>query len=210
MRRQKIRLILLIAISASLGGVAYKVAETIWVMKARELKNNPAKVLDFLPEAALQIKDFHRAHIEGEKKVWEVFGDEARYLKADKQLIIQKARIWFYQKDNTTVEATGKEARVWLADEERGIEKAKLEGDVRVNYRGYVLNTNEALYIKSKNQIFLPGRVSVKGDGMELEGVEMEISLDTERMRLHKNVKTKVQPDRLEKMRGPSDEKKQS
>ena len=70
MRRKGIRLILLIAIFASLGGVAYKVAENFWLMKAREIKKNPSKLLDYVPEAALQIKDFRRAKIEGGRKVW--------------------------------------------------------------------------------------------------------------------------------------------
>ena len=69
------------------------------------------------------------------------------------------------------------------------------------------MNTGEILYFKSKNQMVLPGRVTVKGDGMELDGTQMEISLDDEKMRLNKNVKTRVQPSRLEKMKGRSDEK---
>ena len=210
MRRKGIRLILLIAIFASLGGVAYKVAENFWLMKAREIKKNPSKLLDYVPEAALQIKDFRRAKIEGGRKVWELFGTEARYLKTEKEVIIKKPLMIFYQKDNNTLEATGSDGRLWLTERDGEMEKAELQGQVQVNYRGYVLNTDEILYLKSTNQMVLPGKVTVKGDGMELEGVGMEIVLDEEKIRLLKKVKTKLEPGRLENKRTRADGKKKN
>ena len=47
----------------------------------------------------------------------------------------------------------------------------------------------------------MPGKVSVKGDGLELEGVGMEIVLDEEKMRLLKKVRTKLEPRRMESKR---------
>ena len=211
MTRQRVRLILLVAISASLGGVAYKVAENIWQTKSRVVQKVAVKALEYLPEAALHIKEFHRAQVEGERKVWEIFGDEAHYLKAKNQLIIQKPRIYFYPKDNNTFEAVGKEGTLWLTEgEQQQMEKAQLLGDVQVNYRGYVLNSNEAFYFKSKNQVVIPGKVTIKGAGMDLDGVDMELNLDDEKMRLFKNVKTKVEPDKIEKTKGQSHEKKRN
>lgn len=201
MRRKTFGAVLLIAIFASLGWVAYKVTENFWLMKAREIRKNPAKVLDYLPEAALQIKDFRRAKIEGGKKVWELFGDEARYLKTEKQLLIKKPRMILYQKDSSTIEATGNDGLLWLAGEDGEMERAHLSGEVRVQYGGFVLNTDEILYLKGKNQVVLPGKVAVKGDGIQLEGVGMEIALDDEKMRLLKKVKTRIEPQRLESRR---------
>lgn len=211
MTGRKFRTFLLIAISALLGILTYKVAESIWQGKKATFKEKlAAKALDFVPDAALTIKDFHRAQVEGDRKVWEVFGDEARYIKADKQLIIQKARIFFYQKDNTAIEAVGKVANLWMGEGQSDLEKAQLLGDAQVNFRGYILNTNEILYFKSKNMMILPGRVAIKGEGMELEGGQMEMSLNDETLHVNKNVKTKVQPNKLQKsMKGQSNETKE-
>jgi len=201
--RKPIRLILIIAISASLGGIGYKVAEQIWIMKSREFKKNPLKVLDYLPEAALQIRDFHRTNVDKGRKVWEIFGEEARYLKADKQAVIKKPRILFYSKDGKTLEATGNEGYLFFAGQETGeqgaIDKMQMRGDVQVNYQGFVFNTDELLYFKSKDRVISPGRVTLKGEGMELEGVGMEIALQDEKLRLTQNVKTKLQPDKMAK-----------
>ena len=210
MKRKTLGAILLVAIFASLGGVAYKVAENFWLMKAREIKKNPSKLLDYVPEAALQIREFRRAKIEGGQKVWELFGEEASYLKTEKEVVIKKPRMIFYQKDNNTIEATGNDGHMWLTKREGEMEKAQFQGNVQVHYRGFVLETEEILYLKSKNQVVLPGKVSVKGDGMELEGVGMEINLDDEKMRLLQKVKTRLEPERLEKKRARADGEKKS
>ncbi|MBI2352344.1 MAG: LPS export ABC transporter periplasmic protein LptC [Deltaproteobacteria bacterium] len=205
MRHKGIGIILLIAIFASLGGVAYKVAEHFWLMKAREIKKNPSKLLDYVPEAALQIKDFRRTKIERGQKVWELSGEEARYLKADKEVTIKKPRMTFYQKDNNTIEAIGNDGHLWLSGQKGEMEKAQFQGGVQVNYRGFVLKTEEILYLKSKNQVLLPGKVTVKGDSLELEGIGMEINLDDENMRMLNKVRTKLEPGRMESKRARAD-----
>lgn len=205
MRHKGIGIILLIAIFASLGGVAYKVAEHFWLMKAREIKKNPSKLLDYVPEAALQIKDFRRTKIERGQKVWELSGEEARYLKADKEVTIKKPRMTFYQKDNNTIEAIGNDGHLWLSGQKGEMEKAQFQGGVQVNYRGFVLKTEEILYLKSKNQVLLPGKVTVKGDSLELEGIGMEINLDDEKMRMLNKVRTKLEPGRMESKRARAD-----
>ena len=105
--RKRRRLILLIAILLSLGGVAYKVGESIWIMKLREIKKNPLVALDYLPESALHMRDFHRAKIEDGRKVWELFGEEANYYKEEKQAVIKKPRFYYYDKKGEIAETTG-------------------------------------------------------------------------------------------------------
>ncbi|HKA33889.1 MAG TPA: LPS export ABC transporter periplasmic protein LptC [Candidatus Binatia bacterium] len=185
------------AISALLGMVAFKVGETVWQREKKSVGKELVKnALNLLPDEALQIKDFHRAQVEGDRKIWEVFGDEARYNKDEKLLAVQKARILFYQQD-TIIEAIGKQGNLWMGEGQSDLEKAQLLGDVQVTFRGYVLTTNEILYFKSRNIMVLPSRVSIKGEGMELDGSHMEISLNDEKLRLNGNVRTKVVPNKL-------------
>lgn len=209
MNSRKLRMVLLILISAILGGVTFKVGESIWKGKKSIRDKAVRTALQYMPDAALQIKDFHRAQVDGERKVWEVFGEEAKYLKAEGQLLLKKPRIFFYQKDDSTVEATGDNGILWMEESRGDMQKAQLLGDVEVNFRGYVLKTGEILYFKNTNQMLLPGRVSVRGAGMELDGSHMEVSLYDEKMRLNNDVKTKVEPDKLKKLKGKPNEKKQ-
>jgi LPS export ABC transporter protein LptC len=200
--RKTRRLILLMAILLSLGGVGYKVAETIIANKVREIRKNPLEALSYLPESALHMKDFHRSKIEDGRKVWEIFGDEANYYKEQKEAVVKKPRFYFYDKKGQTAEATGEVARIYLNEKE--LEKMELQGGIQVSYQGYVLKSEEAVYVPAKDQIVLPSRAVMISDGLELEGSSMEVELQGKKMRLLRNVKTKLEPEKLDKKEKPS------
>jgi LPS export ABC transporter protein LptC len=193
--RGRTRLVLLVVIFLSVGGVAYKVAESLWIMKAEEIRKNPLKALDHVPESQLQIKDFRRAKIENGRKVWELFGDEANYFKEQKEAVIKKPRFYYYNKNGETAETTGDTARLFLNDKE--LEKMQLQGGVQVTYQGYVLKSEEATYFADTGRIVLPQRATVAGNGLEVEGSRMEIEMEVKKVRLVQNVKTKIEPDKL-------------
>lgn len=191
------RRILLAVIFISLGGVVYKVAENIWIMKVQEIKKNPLKALDYLPDSALHMKDFRRAKIEDGRKVWEIVGDEANYYKDQKQVIIKKPRFYYYDKKGETVETTGDVATLFINEKE--LERMQLQGNIEVNYQGYTLRSEEAIYHPDTQQIVLPQRATVVGEGLQLEGSSMEVELEEKKVRLLQNVKTKLEPDKLAK-----------
>ena len=195
MRRHR-RLILLLAIFLSLGGVGYKVAQTLWQQRLREFQKNPLKALDYLPEAALKMKDFHRAKIEDGRKIWEIFGEEASYLKEQKQAIITKPRFYYYDKKGETAETTGEVARIYLNENE--LEKMELQGAIQVTYQGYILKSEEAIYLPGKQRIILPTQTTIISNGFELHGSSMEVELEEKKMRMVRDVKTKLEPDKME------------
>ena len=185
------------AIFLSLGGVGFKIAQTIWIQKIREIKKNPLKALEYLPESALQMKNFHRAKIEDGRKVWEIFGDEANYFKEQKEAVIKKPRFYFYDKKGETATTIGEVAHIYLNETE--MEKMHLQGAIEVTYQGYVLKSEEAIYSPAKQQITLPSKTTVVGAGIEVQGSSMEVELDDNKIRLLRNVKTKMEPEKLEK-----------
>lgn len=182
------------AIVLSLGGVAYKVTQTVQNME-KEIKKNPLKALDYLPESSLQMKDFHRSKIEDGRKVWEIFGEEAQYFKEQKEAMIKKPRFYYYDKKGEAVETLGDEARIYLNEKE--LEKLVLRGGVQVTFQGYVLKSEEASYLPAKDQIVIPNRTKMTGEGLELEGASMEVELETQKIRLVNNVKTKIEPEKM-------------
>jgi LPS export ABC transporter protein LptC len=201
--RKARRLILLVAIFASLGGVAYKVADTVWINKILDIKKDPLKALDSLPEAALSIRDFHRAKIENGRKVWELFGDEADYLKEQKEAVIKKPRFYYYDKKGERAETSGDVAHLFFSENQ--LEKMHLKGGVHVAFQGYVLKSDEAIYLPAKEQIVMPSRTTVVGDGLEVEGSRMEVELEDQKVRLLQNVKTKIEPQKIARQKRGSD-----
>ena len=200
--RKRRRLILLVVVFLSLGGVAYKVGESLWLNRVREVRRNPLKVLDYLPESALHIRDFRRAKIEDGRKVWELFGDEANYFKDQKQAVVTKPRFYYFDKKGNTAETKGEVARLFFSDKE--LEKMELQGGIEVKYDGYTLKSSEAVNLPAAEQIVLPNRTVVVGEGLEVEGSRMEVQLEEKTVRMVQNVKSKFQPDKLEKPKNKS------
>ena len=195
MRRVR-RSILLLAIFLSLGAVTFKVAEIVGRVQ-KEIKTNPLKALDYLPESTLRIKDFHRSKIEDGRKVWDLFGEEASYFKEQKEAVVKKPRFFYYDKKGEVAETQGDEARIYLNEKE--LEKMELRGDIQVTFQGYVLRSEEANYLPAKDQIVLPSRTTVVGEGVALEGARMEVELEDKKIRLIQAVKTKIEPEKLAK-----------
>jgi LPS export ABC transporter protein LptC len=194
--RKTRRSVLLLAILLSLAAVGYKVAAIVRNVQ-KEIKSNPVKALDYLPESALHMKDFHRSKIEDGRKVWELFGDEASYFKEQKEAVIKKPKFYYYDKKGEVAETEGEEALIYLNDRE--LERMELRGGVQVTFQGYVLNAEEANYLPAKDQIVLPSHTTVVGEGIALEGARMEVELEGKKIRLIRNVKTKIEPEKLAK-----------
>jgi len=192
--RKTRRAILLAVILLSLGGVAFKVAEVVQKMKNVDVKN-PVALLDALPESTLHIKDFHRAKIENGRKVWELFGDEAHYRKDKREAVIKRPRFLYYDKKDETAETSADAAYVFLNEKE--LERLELRGGVRVAMKGYVLTSETANYLPAKEQISLPSRTQVVGEGISIEGASMEVELEGKKIRMVRDVKTKIEPEKL-------------
>jgi len=194
---RKIRRALLLAvIFLSLGGVAFKVTNVIDKMR-KDVVKNPVAVLDALPESTLHIKDFHRAKIENGRKVWELFGDEANYLKDKREALIKKPRFLYYDKKDEALETSAETAHVFLNEKE--LERLELKGGVRVAMKGYVLTSESANYLPAKEQILLPSRTLVAGEGISIEGASMEVEVEGKKIRMVRDVKTKIEPEVLAK-----------
>jgi LPS export ABC transporter protein LptC len=200
---RKKRFLLLVAIVVSLGAVGYKVTAEIWANKLRDIRENPIKLLDELPESALNIKDFRRAKVENGRTVWELLGEEASYDKDQRQAVIHKPRFLYYDKNGEVAEASADIAHVYLNEKE--LEKMQLEGGIEISYSGYLLNSQEATYLPAKEQIMMPQRTTLTGEGLQLQGASMEVDLGESKVRLLRDVKTKLEPEKLAKQKAKSD-----
>jgi len=188
MRKHAPRILLLAAVFVSLGVVIYKVAENLALQKIGEIKQNPMKILDLVPESALRLKEFRRSKIEGGRKVWELTGKEAVYLKAEREAVIKKPWLVFYRETGETLEVNGDEGHLFFNDGR--MEKMQLQGSVEVNYQGFILRTDEILYLQDDDRVSSPGMVTVSGKGLELEGEGMEISIKDEKIKFFNRVRT--------------------
>jgi lipopolysaccharide export system protein LptC len=68
-----------------------------------------------------------------------------------------------------------------------------------LTYQGYVLKSEEAIYFPAKQRITLPNQTTIITNGIELHGSSMEVELEDKKFRLVRDVKTKLEPDKMEK-----------
>jgi len=194
--RKRFRLYLLIGIFLSLGLFSYK------VIKEKLAATEGPKMThleDETPGAGLTVKDFHRVKIEDGRKVWEVAGEEVRYLKEAGQVEIKNPRFVFYTKQGEPMEGEGSEGQMVLNQNE--IEHMRLTGGIEFKYSGFTFSTEEVIYQKDKEQVYSPGKIFLKGEGLQLEGIGMELALKDEKLKLLKRVKSKIEPAKLEKQK---------
>jgi LPS export ABC transporter protein LptC len=194
--RKTRRKVLLLAVFLSLGAVAYKVVETLSNAQ-REIRKNPIKALDYLPESALHVTEFRRAKVENGRKVWEIMGQEADYFKDQREAVIKRPRFLYYDRNGEAAETAGEVARMFMG--EKDLEKLRIEGGIQVKYQNYVLKSDEAVYLPAEQRIVLPNRTTVIGGGFEVEGSRMEVELDTKIIRMLHGVKSKIEPAKMEK-----------
>ena len=116
--------------------------------------------------------------------------------------MIKKPRIYYYDKKGEVGETNGDEAGVYMNENE--LDKLELRGGIEVTFQGYVLKSEEANYMPAKDQIVLPTRTNVTGEGMELEGASMEVELEGQKIRMlqRENQDRARQAGQKEKERG--------
>ncbi|MBI1997050.1 MAG: LPS export ABC transporter periplasmic protein LptC, partial [Deltaproteobacteria bacterium] len=61
------------------------------------------------------------------------------------------------------------------------------------------LKSEEAIYFPGKQRITLPTQTTIISNGIELYGSSMEVELEDKKFRLVRDVKTKLEPDKMEK-----------
>jgi LPS export ABC transporter protein LptC len=134
--------------------------------------------------------------VENGRKIWEVMGEEADYFKDQKQAVIKKPRFIYYDSKGEAAETNGEIARMFLGDKE--LEKLQVEGGIQVSYQNYILKSEEAIFLPQEQRILLPKRTTLVGGGFELEGSSMEIELESKKVRLQNNVRTKIEPSKID------------
>jgi LPS export ABC transporter protein LptC len=148
------------------------------------------------------MKDFRRAKVENGRTVWELLGEEANYNKEQREAVVQKPRFLYYDKEGQVAEASAEIAHIYLNDKE--LEKMQLEGGIEFSYNGYTLKSQEAIYLPAKEQVVMPQQTRLSGEGLELQGSSMEVDLGDKKVRLIRNVKTKLEPEKLDKQKNRS------
>ena len=84
-------------------------------------------------------------------------------------------------------------ARLYLKSQ--SIDRAELEGDVTFEVNRSTVKTELAVYDKDERNISAPGTVKILGEGFEVEGVGLDMSVDEQAVELDEAVRSRFEPD---------------
>ena len=172
-----------------LGGVGVLVGHSLWQQHQRELTQ---KGLEFLPGVSQHIRDFHRVKIQDGRKVWEVSAQDAQYFQEDNLVVVRDAAMELYLRDGRTIGLKGDEARIIL--DGREVQRVELNGSIEVKASDYLVRTDRATYDRTRDVIFTPGAVEIRGRALQLRGDRMEVQVDSERVTLFHDVSMHLEP----------------
>ena len=188
MRRTQVRLLVGTLVAASLVWIGYRVTDT--VSRRRDVVGSALRIL---PEAAQRLQDFHRVKLENGRMVWELRAREAQLFEDDHTAVVRAPEMIFYVDGVERARLRGDEGHVMLDGVD--LRSVELVGAVRVEGEGYVLDTDRATYERDRDVILAPGRIHIASDNLTVEGRDMEITVSTRRLTLHRDVQVTVTND---------------
>lgn len=183
MQRAQVRVLVVTLVAASLAWIAYRVTDTV-------TRRRPDLVMDalrLLPDAAQRLQDFHRVKLENGRMIWELRAQEAQLFEEEHRAVVQGPEMIFYGDGTERGRVRGDEGVLILDGAE--IESVELRGAVRVEGDGYVLETEQATYVRARDVIVAPGAVRISGKRLAAAGDQMEIDVSDRRLVLRGTVR---------------------
>ena len=171
------------------GGIGLLVARSLreqWRQEAGQ------RALDFVPQVAQRIQDFHRIKTQDGRTVWEIAAREAQYFEEEQEVVVREPLMRFYLKDGRAVGLRGQTGRVVL--DGRELKQIEMSGGVEVQFADYTVQTDRARYQHASDQIVAPFPVQIHGRDLELGGEQMEVDVTAQRLRLFRNVTMTLRP----------------
>lgn len=183
MQRAQLRLIAVTLVVASLAWIGYRVADTM----SRRRHDAVGDALQIVPDAAQRLHDFHRVKLENGRLAWELRAREARYFEEEQRAVVEKPEMIFYSDGEERARLRGAEGR--LVFDGTDLLTVDLEGAVRVDGDGFVVETELATYDRDRDIVTAPGAVRIVGRRLTVLGSEMEIAVSARRMTLRRDVR---------------------
>lgn len=144
-------------------------------------------------DASFMLKTFRRFEARDGKTVWEVAAKEGRFSPEKNAAIVSDVDLTMYQKDNTKVGLTAREAEIFL--DGASLDRAEFKGDVVLTHSsGTVIRTDAATLEHAKAEVHAPGRVVITGELFDIEGDQLDGKIDSREFTLARNVSTIIRP----------------
>ena len=153
---------------------------------------SPTEVTTKVESSQLVLQDFFRIMLKRGKKSMEVKASSGKFLPQEAITYLTDAEVKVQRDTGGPVTFRSKNARLFMDGEQ--VNRADLEGTVVVEFEnGPKILSELASYDAQLQQIRIPGAVSISGQGYTVDGDGMEVELDTEIIRIARDVRSKFE-----------------
>jgi LPS export ABC transporter protein LptC len=185
LRRTRAKGALIAAVTLALVALGFVLGRTML-----ERRDTRAPTVDLGADVSQRIREFRRVKVEGGRTAWELTAREAEYFESEGRIVVDRPEVSFFGDDGESVQIKGREGRVFLQGTE--LEKIELGGGIEVRVAGYLLRTDQAVWVQDHDMVVSPGRVQVIGDQLEVDGEGMLVDIGRRRLQLRRGVTTTI------------------
>lgn len=153
-----------------------------------------AKVLPTGVDMALQ--DINYTHTEGGVARWRLVAKQVEHRAADKFTALSDLQVTFY--DVKGIEQGSLKARNGQVNADFSIIEVR-DGVEVATVRGYTLQTDHLTYRQEDRSIRTDAPIKLVSAGLKLDGVGMDMNLESKRLRIPSRVHAVVHPDKRKK-----------
>lgn len=140
----------------------------------------------------LLLQDFSRIMLKHGKKTLEVKAVSGKFLPQDSITYLTQAEVKVQRENGRIVKFRSRNARLFMEGDE--VHRADLEGDVVVEFdEGMQLLSELATYDADSQQIKIPDHGIIQGNAYRIEGEGLEADIDTEVIRILRDVRSKFE-----------------
>ena len=145
-------------------------------IKYREVSDNPAKLVDVIPEGTdIAIGEIRHTSVKDGRKEWSLQAASANYSDAAKEALFNDVQVTFFLENKQEVVVKGRQGRL-----KTDTNDITISGDVTVEEDDYQLAAQEIRYDNGQRQIDIPVPVTITGRGLVLHADRMTVDLTSE------------------------------
>ncbi|HEY6838038.1 MAG TPA: LPS export ABC transporter periplasmic protein LptC [Geobacteraceae bacterium] len=190
LKPNKIRQFLALAVILAGGGLVAVIAVKLYWGK------RPAVVAKFSPTADISLQKLHYTETKKGKKQWDLTADKADYVREKEVTRLTGVRL--------VVAGTASTGDITLtaerADYHNKSGDVELTGNVRAkSVSGMEFTSNSAAYVAARSMIVTPDHVRFSDGMLSVEGVGMELAIDSRTVRVLHEVTANVTPGKRNK-----------